>query len=116
MGSISLLKDEREWQLDFTHSYFSEEHSYTIIEVELDDNMMNREVFTDCKFDLTDEDLEDLDVAEIYIGWEEGCEQDYQADIESITLKGIRDHKEVVVELDSDPKSIKNNRFFEYES
>ena len=68
LGSITLKSGEREYKLDIETSLYTFANGQTTIECEVDEA---KDIFGDeCKYDLTKEDLYNLDVAEIFISGE----------------------------------------------
>lgn len=56
LGSVTLSCDGREYRMDMVQSYTDEYEGYTIITVDLT-TLDEDNIFEDCKFDLTKEDL-----------------------------------------------------------
>lgn len=92
IGGITIEKEGRSYMLDALETNFSHiEKGGTIAEIKLDSLENTLDIFTDCKFDMTDDDFMSrrFDVAEMYLTFEDAEDDDwvdYEGDVESITL------------------------------
>lgn len=89
IGGITLKKDDREYMLDPSETFFTHpDGGGTLAYCELDSFENTLDIFDDCKFDLTDADFMNrkFDTAEMFLEFEDHAKEDYASDIESITL------------------------------
>lgn len=76
IGALILKKEGREYLLDVTQTFWEFENSQTTIECKLE---ADKELFDECKYNLTRADLHQLDSAEIFV-------DEFQEEPESMTL------------------------------
>lgn len=92
IGGITLKKDGREYMLDPSSTDFTHpKGGGTTASCKLDSFEEALDIFTDCKFNMTDADFmsRKFDTAEMFLEFEESNTlggTDYESDIESITL------------------------------
>lgn len=66
IGTLTLSCNGREYKVDSSNSYFNDEDDHTSVTVEF---VEDRDLYEDCKFDLTMEDLKSKDIkAVLYMG------------------------------------------------
>lgn len=85
LGAITLKKENREYILDIVSSISHFEDGLTTISCKVE---VDKEIFDECKYDLTTVDLFCLDVAEIFITTEDNKENiEYQTENQTLFVK-----------------------------